>query len=164
MLQQLLLPHMSHHHCPSPPPSTTNSKRLSLDLDPFLDEDTLCGSSACLLITQVHCIYEHIGCRVPVAENYDSLATVDSGNCFLWLPRTPPNPPTPPSPWASCRPIRAVAGPSRLTQATGVGRTAGRFWRRSGSWCRTCTGVTSPSRPITGPSTGGCSAKFRSLT
>ena len=39
------------------------------------------------------CAYDTPGCTAPMAVNYNSLATLDDGSCFMYSP--PPNPPPP---------------------------------------------------------------------
>jgi hypothetical protein len=43
------------------------------------------------------CIFDKPGCTAPSAVNYNSLATLDDGSCFVYSP-PPARPPSPPSP------------------------------------------------------------------
>jgi len=45
------------------------------------------------------CVYDTPGCTAPAAVNYNSLATLDDGSCFMYSPPPyPPPPKAPPSP------------------------------------------------------------------
>ena len=42
------------------------------------------------------CVFDTPGCTAPTAINYNSLATLDDGSCFVYSPPSPPTPPAPP--------------------------------------------------------------------